>query len=149
MPSLSNHARCQIDRSRNNTNLSTKLPFSRFKICPLTPTGFPLGFPIMIISYSLSLKSSTKLLQFQTPKDKGCHALWGKKDIFPYHQWVHLFAWYELSTFIYIYLSVDVSCGYGSVYSIAKIVHNRRGIYPFNKGLRIYGRGCTIPLLTR
>ena len=44
-PSLTNHAGCQIDLSRNNASFSIQFPFSRFEICPIAPSRFPPGRP--------------------------------------------------------------------------------------------------------
>ena len=45
-PSLPNHAGCQIDFSRNHAIIFTQFTFSRSKICPITPSRFPLGGPL-------------------------------------------------------------------------------------------------------
>ena len=44
-PSLSNPARCQTDHSRNNAIFLIQFPFSRIRICRITPSRFPLGEP--------------------------------------------------------------------------------------------------------
>ena len=42
-PSLPNYAECQIDHSQNNAIFSIQFPFSRSKICRITPSRFPLA----------------------------------------------------------------------------------------------------------
>ena len=45
-PSLHNHVECQIDISHNNAILFIQYLFSRFEICPITPSHLPLGTPL-------------------------------------------------------------------------------------------------------
>ena len=49
-PSLPNHAGCQIDFSRNHAIIFTQFTFSRSRICPKTPSHFPLGEPHISIA---------------------------------------------------------------------------------------------------
>ena len=42
-PSLPNRAGCQIDFSRNHAIIFSQFTFSRYEICPITPSRVPLG----------------------------------------------------------------------------------------------------------
>ena len=61
-PSLPNHAGCQIDFSRNHAIIFTQFTFSRYEICPITPSRFPLRGPLWwctvnVLRFSPDLKS--------------------------------------------------------------------------------------------
>ena len=60
-PNLPNHAGCQIDHSRNNAILSIQFPFSRSKICRITPSRFPFRSPSILFTICESDKMFTTI----------------------------------------------------------------------------------------
>ena len=86
-PSLPNHAGCQIDFSRNHAIIFAQFSFSRYEICPITPSRFPLGGPLpnpTCTPASWCCSSSSRLLMDtnQTQCTMGTHRRFNSQDRF-------------------------------------------------------------------
>ena len=71
--SLPNHTGFQIDFSRNHAIIFIQFPFSRSKLCRITPSRFPLGGPLQWTGYMG--EASDEWLQIMRPNSQGNEGL--------------------------------------------------------------------------
>ena len=120
-PSLPNHAGCQIDHLQNNAIFFIQFPFSRSKICRITPSRFPLGEPLKFMKIQVVEKhhfvetwQSCKMIIFYKKNMKivflNWYILWSKNyhcrnDIYQFFPKMFsiLYIMFQYSNFKYFY----------------------------------------------